>query len=227
MTTEQEPGPTQAADVYQQMSTMVTSHWIPQVVRAAVDLSLPEHLAGGGLTADEVAQREDSAPGTTFRLMRACVVLGLLTVDTEGRFHGTPLLATLRKGTPRSLRGLALATTLPAQWLAWNEFTKSVRRGRTQAAALGTDFFDYLAKHPMEARDFSEGLTSTTSLWTSDAAEVIDTTGVKLVVDLGGATGSLLHLLLEGNPDLRGIVFDRPNVIAGAEAETARKILTN
>ena len=144
MTTEQEPGPTQAADVYQQMSMMVTSHWIPQVVRAAVDLSLPDHLAEGGLTADEVAQREDSASGTTFRLMRACVVLGLLTVDTEGRFHGTSLLAT-----------------------------------------LGTDFFDYLAKHPSQARDFSEGLTSTTSLWTSDAAKVIDTTGVKLVVDLG------------------------------------------
>jgi len=182
LTTEQEPGPTQAADVYQQMSMMVTSHWIPQVVRAAVDLSLPDHLAEGGLTADEVAQREDSASGTTFRLMRACVVLGLLTVDTEGRFHGTSLLAT-----------------------------------------LGTDFFDYLAKHPSQARDFSEGLTSTTSLWTSDAAKVIDTTGVKLVVDLGGATGSLLHLLLEGNPSLRGIVFDRPNVIDGAAAETARK----
>jgi ATP dependent DNA ligase-like protein len=58
-------------------------------------------------------QREGSAPGTTFRLMRACVVLGLLTADTTGRFHGTPLLETLRKGAPGSLRGLALATTLP------------------------------------------------------------------------------------------------------------------
>jgi len=79
--------------------------------------------------ADEVAKREDSAPGTTFRLMRACVALGLLTADREDRFHGTPLLATLRKDAPGSLRGLALATTLPAQWLIWNEFTASVRSG--------------------------------------------------------------------------------------------------
>lgn len=94
------------------------------------------------------------------------------------------------------------------------------------ATALGSDFFEYLEKHPAEARDFSEGLSSTTSLWTSDAAEVIDTTGVNLVVDVGGANGSLLHLLLEGYPSLRGIVFDRPNVIDGAGAETARKGLT-
>lgn len=147
--TKQKPGLTQAADVYQQMNMMVTGHWVPQAIRAAVDLSLPDHLARGGLTADEVARRENSAPGTTFRLMRACVVLGLLAADTEGRFHSTPLLATLRKDTPRSLRGLALATTLPAQWVAWNQFTASVRTGRTQAAvALGAEFFEYLEKHP-------------------------------------------------------------------------------
>ncbi len=93
--TGHKPGPTQAVDVYQQMNMMVTGHWVPQVVRAAVDLSLADHLAEGGLTADEVAQRENSASGTTFRLMRACVVLGLLTADTEGRFH------TLRQDTQK------------------------------------------------------------------------------------------------------------------------------
>lgn len=206
------------------MNTMVTSHWIPQVIRAAIDLSLPDHLAQEDLTADEIAQREDSAPGTTFRLMRACVVVGLLTADGQGRFHGTPLLGTLRNGVPGSLRGLALATTLPGQWLAWNEFTASVRAGETQAAtALGTDFFEYLEHHPAEARDFSDGLTSTTALWTSTAAQVIDTTGAKVAADIGGANGSLLHLLLEANPDLRGIILDRPNIVAGATAETESK----
>ena len=125
---------------------------------------------------------------------------------------------------PGSLRGLALATTLPAA--SGSPGTSSPRPyvpGRTQAvAALGTDFFDYLEKHPAEARDFSGGLTSAT-LWIGDAAQVIDTTGVDLVVDVGGANGSLLHLLLEGNLSLRGIVFDRPNIVDGAVAETARK----
>jgi predicted O-methyltransferase YrrM len=50
--------------------------------------------------------------------------------------------------------------------------------------------------------------------------------GVNLAVDVGGATGSLLHLLQEANPTLRGIVFDRPNVVDHAVALTARKGLT-
>lgn len=215
-------------DAHQQMSMMVTSHWISQVVRSVVDLSLAEHLAGQGLTADEVAAREGSAPRTTFRLMRACVALGLLTPDEDGRFHGTALLDTLRRDAPGSLRGLALATTLPAQWLAWNQFAASVRTGRTQVgAALGTDFFDYLEHHPAQARDFADGMTSTTSLWAGDAASVIDTAGVQVAVDVGGANGSLLHLLQEADPDLRGVVFDRPGVVEEAVAETERRGLAN
>jgi len=59
-------------------------------------------------------------------------------------------------------------------------------------------------------------MATTTSLWTSDAAKVIDTAGVKVAVDVGGATGSLLHLLLEANPGLRGVVFDRPSIVGAA-----------
>jgi predicted O-methyltransferase YrrM len=219
--------PAEAGDVYEQMRMMMHSHYVSQMIRAAADLSLADHLADERLTAAEVAEREGSAPNTTFRLMRACVALGLLTADADGRFGSTPLLQTLGKDTPGSLRGLALAMTLPAQWLPWNEFTASVRTGRTQASAvLGMDFFEYLEQHPSQARDFSSGMSSATSLWAADAASAIDTTGASLAVDVGGATGSLLQLLQEADPTLRGIVFDRPNIVEYAVAEIARKGLT-
>jgi O-methyltransferase domain/Dimerisation domain len=210
------------------MSALVTSHWIPQVIRAAIDLGVPDHLAEGALTADDIADLAGSAPATTFRLLRACVAIGLLTADDDGRFSGTPLLRTLNRDIPGSLRGLALATTLPGQWLAWNEFSASVRKGETQAVqALGTDFFHYLEAHPDQARDFAQGLTAATALWTSTAAQVIDTAGVRLAVDVGGAEGALLHLLLADNPGMRGIVFDRPNVVPDALAEAARRGLSD
>ena len=215
--------PPQVGDVYQQMTAMMTSHWVSQAVRAVADLSLADHLAGARLTAAEVAEREGSAPTTTFRLMRACVAIGLLTADANGRFGSTPLLQTLRKETPGSLRELALAMTQPSQWLPLNEFVTSVRTGQSQvSAALGMDFFDYLEQHPSQAREFSAGVGSTTALWAADAAKAIDTSGVRLAVDVGGATGSLLQLLQEANPELRGIVFDRPNIVDDAVAEIAR-----
>ena len=98
--TKQKLVPGQPGDVYEQMRAMLTSHYVSQMVRAAADLSLADHLAGGMLTAAEVAERESSAPNTTFRLMRGCVALGLLTADGDGRFGSTALLQTLGRTRP-------------------------------------------------------------------------------------------------------------------------------
>jgi len=219
----QESGWARRADVHQQMADMMFGHAVSQTIRALADISLADHLADGPLTAAEVAEREGSAPSTTFRLMRACVALGLLSSDGDGRFHATPLLDTLRKDAPQSLRGLALAVTNRAHWLPWDEFVASVRTGQSQAPkALGKPIFDYLAQHPAQAEEFSAGMSSITTLWALDLVKMIDTTDVTTAVDVGGANGSLLYLLQQGNPAVFGIVFDRPNIAADAEAEIAR-----
>jgi O-methyltransferase domain/Dimerisation domain len=197
-------------------------YWVSQTVRAAADLSLADHLAAGPLRADEVAQREHSAPNTTFRLMRACVAIGLLTGDADGRFHTTALLDTMRKDAPRSLRGLALGVTNAAHWLPWNEFVTSVRTGESQGpSVLGMQVFEYFEQHPDQAREFSASLTSFVSLWSLDVVKLIDTTNVRCAIDVGGANGALLTRLQEANPALHGVVFDRPDVTENAAVEIA------
>jgi hypothetical protein len=219
----QESGWARRADVQQQMADMMFGHAVSQTIRAVADVSLADHLADGPLTPAEVAERAGSAPSTTFRLMRACVALGLLNSDGDGRFHPTPLLGTLRKDAPQSMRGLALAVTNRAHWLSWDEFVSSVRTGQSQAPkALGMPIFDYLAQHPAQAEEFSAGMSSITSLWAVDVVKMIDTTDVTTAVDVGGANGALLNLLQQDNPFLRGILYDRPNIASDAEALIAR-----
>jgi hypothetical protein len=208
--------------LHEQMLSMIFGSWVAQTVRAVADLSLADHLAEGSLTAAEVARREGSAPDTTLRLMRAGVATGLLESDGDQRFRATPLLATLRKDGARTLRPLALAMTRRSHWLPWSEFVVAVRKGETQViAALGTELFGYLQKNPVEAQEFSAAMGSLTSLWGPSIAAAINTEGVRCAVDVGGANGSLLHLLLQANPRLRGIVFDRPDVAKHAETEVA------
>ena len=96
------------------MVGMITGFWVSQLVRAVADLNVAEHLADGSLSAAELAEREGSEPDSTSRLLRAAAALGLLTRDEHHRFHGTPLLATLRRDVPGSLRGLALGRTVAA-----------------------------------------------------------------------------------------------------------------
>jgi hypothetical protein len=128
-------------DIHQQMTEMIFGFCVTGIVRTAAELSLADHLAAGPLTADEIAERETSAPATTFRLLRACAAFGLVTVDDAGRFHGTALLDTLRTDAPRSLHAFAKGATNKASWLPWVNFGASVRSGHSHAHnALGMDF---------------------------------------------------------------------------------------
>ena len=203
-----------------QMLDLICGYWVSQSIRACADLSLADHLADGPLTAAQVAARERSAPDTTMRLMRAGTTLGLLTVDTEQRFHTTALLDTLRSGAPGSMRDVALALTAPSHWLPWAEFPASVREGRSHGEdALGMPIFEYLKCHPAHAQEFTNAMQSLTALWTVDIAAKIDTRAVAVAVDVGGANGALLRLLQQADPELRGIVFDRPDVAAAVAAD--------
>lgn len=210
------------ANAQQKMVEMILGYQVSQTIRAFADLSLADHLAGGPLTAEEAAEREASAPETILRLMRAGVTFGLLTVDAEQRFHATALLNTLCKDAPGSLRGVALGVTNRAHWLPWGEFVETVRTGQSQVSrVLGMDVFEYLRHEPEQSQEVTAAMAAATSLWASDVARVIDTADVKLAVDVGGASGALLRQLQEADPELRGIVFDRPHVAADVAAAVA------
>ncbi len=212
----------QPDDVHHQMTRMLFGYWISQAVAAYAALSIADHLADGPLTAAEISRREGSSPEATFRLMRAGVFLGLLATDGDERFHDTALLATLRKGAPGSLRGLALAWTNRSHWLPWGEFVTAVRTGRCQTVeVLGASVFEFLQQHQELAAEFTLAMESVTALWAPDVAKHLDTSDVTVAVDVGGANGALIRLLQQHNPALRGIVFDRPDVADSVKAEIA------
>jgi SAM-dependent methyltransferase len=200
---------------------MINGYWITQVVRAAADLRLADHLAAGAETAKDVAVRESSDPLTTYRLMRACATLGLLAYDGDGRFSVTPVGELLRADVPGSLRDHALAFGAPGHWLPWGQLPEAVRAGGTQAeSVLGAGLFDYLAGQPAEAAQFANSMEALTGALAADAAAVIDATGVSLAVDVGGGTGQLVRELMRANDGVHGIVLDFPQA-AGAAQQAA------
>jgi hypothetical protein len=143
-------------------------------------------------------------------------------VDADGQFHGTALLDTLRKDAPGSLRGMALALTNRSHRLPWGEFVAAVRTGQCQTReVLGLPLFEYLQQNPELAAEFTGSMEGVTALWARDVVDHLDTKDVALAVDVGGANGSLMRLLQEANPALRGIVFDRPDVAGAVKADIA------
>jgi predicted O-methyltransferase YrrM len=65
-------------------------------------------------------------------------------------------------------------------------------------------------------------MSSGTSVWAPTLAGLIDTSDVRRAVDVGGANGRLLTLLQRANPNLQGVLFDRPNIAQDAQAHIAQ-----
>ncbi|WP_229070576.1 acetylserotonin O-methyltransferase [Actinoplanes sp. DH11] len=201
--------------------------WLAQAVRAAVDLSLAEHLADGPRTAAEIAEAEGSDPQTTARFLRACASMGLVAYAEKG-FTGTDMLAVLHRDAPMSLRDLASSQASACLWLTWARIPEAVRSGQAQTTqALGMPFFDYLAAHPDEGALFGAAMASMSAPVIQEAVEVIDVGGAGTVVDVGGAHGSFALAMLARHPGLDAIVLDLPHAVPGAQAAAAERGLTD
>ena len=203
-----------ATDAHARLLDILFGYWRSHILRSLATLSVANHLAGGPLTAAEVAARSGGVTDRTFRLMRAGVAIGLLKSDGDEHFETTPLLDTMRTDSQRSLHRVVMGLTAPWLTLSWRLLPEAIQTTMQPATtALGTDLFSHLEGSPEEGREFSELMAALTMLWAGDAADLIDTTNVGCAIDVGGASGSLLRLLQERNPRLRGVIFDRPNVI--------------
>jgi hypothetical protein len=204
---------------YGTMYNIIFGHSVAQMARCAALFSFADHLAHGSATAEKIAEAEGLDADATFRLMRACAAFGLMTYDKNTGFSATPLLNTLRKDDPRSLRALAVAQGGRGHWGPWGQFSEAIKTGEPQAnAALGSSVWEYYATPAgaEEAEAFSQAVGGLTGAFMLEAAPLIDTRSVGFAVDVGGATGSLIHALMKENPSLHGAVLDLPRVAADA-----------
>jgi SAM-dependent methyltransferase len=210
-----------------QLSQMIRGYWASQIIGTLARLEIADHLAHGPLKSDILAEGIGCEPDATFRLLRASVHVGLVSMLPDGRFGLTPLGELLRSNVPGSLHDSAIALTAPGHWLPWGRLTEAVRRGERQAvAALGHELFDYYAANPREGGAFTGAMANHSDAIAKELAHLLDTSAVSHVVDIGGASGSIVGALLEANPVLRGTIFERADVVPRAEAALAERGLS-
>jgi O-methyltransferase domain/Dimerisation domain len=206
---------------FERMTQMMTGFFVTQIAGAVATYSIADHLAKGPATAEQISTIEGIDPSAAYRLLRACASLGLVTSDGP-KFNATPLLGTLRTNVPGSLHSLAIAWAAPGHWLPWGRFLDSLRTGESQTGpALGANIWNYYAQKPEEGETFTQAMHGFTSGLAQEVARVVDTSTAKIAVDIGGASGTLVHSLLMANSQLHGIVLDLPDVVPSATAAAA------
>jgi len=208
---------TQDDALSQQLLRMLQGYFLTQVSYVFATLGIADHLADGPKTSDTLARLTASDPDALRRLLRTAVGFGLLEERRPDSFALLPLGALLRSGAPGSLRDYIIAMVAPSFWLQWGQLEHAIRHGKEAFTdVFGMNVWDYYAQHPQEGRDFANAMSNISAMVANEVVAQYDLSTYQKIVDVGGSHGTLLAALLRANPAAKGVLFDRPNVIAEA-----------
>lgn len=193
-----------------------------QALYVAAGLGIADLLADGARSVDELATASGTHAPSLYRLLRALASIGIFAEDDTGRFRLTPLAEPLCANAPCSVRNMIRFLGAPMLVESWTQLLYSVETGQPAFNHLhGMGLYAYLDQHPGAAAIFHAGMAATARHPAVLAA--YDFAGASVVVDVGGGNGTLISAILHAYPALRGILFERPEIAAGARERMERE----
>jgi O-methyltransferase domain/Dimerisation domain len=196
---------------------LVGGHRISQAIYVVAELGIPDLLAAGPRNCDELAGETKTHAPTLYRLLRFLAGAGVLNEVGPQKFELTRLGSALRTDVPGSVRMATRLLLSESHWNTWSQLMHSVRTGETAFDHVhGMGVFQYLEKNADLSAIFNETMTWSSSRSGTGIVEHYDFSGLRKVVDVGGGHGFFLATILKSYPTLRGVLFDLPNVVAGA-----------
>jgi O-methyltransferase domain len=199
------------------LARLADGYLVTQLLHVVVALGVPDALADGPRSADELARELGAVPGVLHRVLRGLAAEEVLDELPDGRFALAAMGECLRTGAPESLRGLV---TMRAElyYRAAGELLDAVRRGGTPFEVVyGRPFFDHLAAAPERLAAFRAAMADRSAREAGAVVAAVELDGVASVVDVGGGSGTLVRAVLERAPAADVVLFDQPAVVAGSD----------
>jgi hypothetical protein len=188
---------------------------VSQALRVVIELGIPDLLAGGERSVDELATDTHSDADALYRVMRLLAPEGVLKEVRPRHFELTEVGAVLRSDRPGPRDFIRMINS--EAYLAFEQLMHSVRTGKPAFdKVFGIPRFDWLSQHPEQAALFQSAMVALSLGSNQAVAEAYDFKPFTRVVDVGGGHGQLLSAILAGNPHLRGVLLDLPSGVAAA-----------
>lgn len=197
---------------------LLAGKWVVSAIATAAHLGLADQL-DEPKSIEHLARCCDLHAPSLRRLVGVLVGEGLLTYVDAEHVALTALGQELRRDR---LGVLAEFVGSASQWTPWVHLEYSVRTG--QAAfekEHGEPLFTYLEHHPIESQLYDTAVDAFTRQQARALAETNVLEYASTVVDVGGGRGTFLMELLLRHPNLRGVLYDKPNVVGAVEGRFA------
>jgi predicted O-methyltransferase YrrM len=190
-----------------------TAYWGSQTLLTANRLKLFDALAENALSADELAQNLELDTRATTLLLNACVALGLCEIADDRYSNSVSSAAFLTSSSPAYLgNAIHYSDNL---YVTWGDLEQSVRTGTPPKRAE-----TYLGEDEEQTRHFVYGMHNRAMAIGRALIGMVDLSGRKQMLDIGGGPGTYSALLTERFPGLTSDVLELEGV-----ANIAREIL--
>jgi hypothetical protein len=203
-----------------ELELLLRGFMISRMLRLVADLGLADRIAPEGeVSARDLAVACGVLEGPLLRVLRSLASLGVFRLSADGIAGHTTKSALLRTDAPDSAHYAARFWAGPGSWMAWGRLDAALTGGIPHQAAWSQGRFAYLREHPEEARAFDEMMAHFPDNRHAAVATAYDFSAARLIADVGGGNGAMLRHILARFPGPRGLVFDRPEVVATLEPE--------
>lgn len=208
---------TDPASVIAAMTEFHSGLRIGHMLSAVAEFGFADHLADGPLTVDELAARTGTHADSLYRVLRALASKGVFTEVSQRTFDLTPLADTLRSDAERSMRDVFRLQGKPFMRDAYGAIEHTIRTGEPSFEHVnGATLFEYLAARPDMTALFSRAMGNGARQVQRAAVSAYDFSGIQRLVDVGGANGHLIAMILDRYPEMCAVLFDQPHVVSGA-----------
>jgi hypothetical protein len=197
------------------MREMIDGYRLSQAIFVAAQLGIADRLGERPAHFEALAAATETDPPSLLRLLRALASAGLLDDTGEGNFALTPLGRLLQQGAEGSLHGWArLSASL---YPPWADLLGAIRTGKQAFDGVhGKSRWQQLSDCAADSRTFNEAMAEGSAPLARCLLDCCDLSGFQTIVDVGGGEGAFIEAILDAHPQLRGVLFDRPEAIRDA-----------
>ena len=186
---------------------LATGYWGSKCFLTANGLGVFEALAEAPMRATALAEKLGLDARATRLLLNACVGLGLLEEDGRGFRNQPSSQAFLVPGSPAFL-GNAVRYG-DDMWEGWSQLGQALRDGKPPIAPES-----YTGDDPERTRNFVYGMHNRAMGIGFGLVSLVDLSGRRRLLDVGGGPGTYAALFARKHPELRATVLDLPEVVA-------------
>jgi hypothetical protein len=179
------------------------------VLSVAVRLRIPDLIADGPKSSDELAQTTATDPSSLYRLLRALAYLGIVHETEPGHFGLTDMGQLLRADAPGSMAATTQLFCGEHVWRAWGDLMAGVRTGRpSHERGIVAEPFVEFGEDPEGSRNFNRAMSEGTRREAPGIIGAYDFSQFSTLVDVGGGDGTLLAEIVAATPGMQGVLFD-------------------